>query len=366
MPFIRPTLSALRKMALQAFDTRLGTVVNPLRRRSLRISADVQAGMAHLELGYLDWQTRAVLMPDTAEDVYLERHARLYGITRLPASPAAGNAVFTGTRTDPIPLGALLQSADGSVQYATQSAVTLSGGTATVGIVATTGGAAGNAAGGAPLPLVVAIAGVNAVANADSAGLTGGLDVESYDSLRARTNARRTTPPQGGAALDYQAWARGVAGVTRVWVYPFPASGSVQVAFVMDGRSNILPLTGDVAAVQAAINAARPVTAACTVFALAASPLSVVISNLLPNTAAAQAAIVASLQAYVAAYATAASAVYGDGVSAANPGGKLWLSDIESAIDNTIGVQHFDLVSPSADFVASAGAIPTLGSVAFV
>jgi uncharacterized phage protein gp47/JayE len=51
-----------------------------------------------------------------------------------------------------------------------------------------------------------------------------------------------TAPPQGGASADYLAWLLAQPGVTRAWVFSLNrGAGTVDDAFVMDGRANIIP-----------------------------------------------------------------------------------------------------------------------------
>ncbi|HTW71490.1 MAG TPA: baseplate J/gp47 family protein [Acetobacteraceae bacterium] len=76
-------------------------------------------------------------------------------------------------------------------------------------------------------------------------------------------------------------------GVTRAWVFPLNRGpGTVDGAFVMDGRANTIPQPADVAAVQSAINLLRPVTAHCQVFAPAGVPFAVTLAALSPITPA--------------------------------------------------------------------------------
>lgn len=118
-----------------------------------------------------------------------------------------------------IPAGTLLSRADG-VEYTTDAEAVIVGSVAEVAVTAVAGGQAGNAAGGIRLTFSSPVAGVNATATVTAGGLTGGADIESDTSLRARLRRRVQHPPHGGAQYDYEAWALEVPGVTRVWVFP--------------------------------------------------------------------------------------------------------------------------------------------------
>ena len=62
--------------------------------------------------------------PDTADGLFLDRWAAIYGQTRLAATQAEGNIVFTGTLASIIPISTNLQNSDGSI-YITTAAGTI-------------------------------------------------------------------------------------------------------------------------------------------------------------------------------------------------------------------------------------------------
>lgn len=367
MSFPIPDLPTLRAQIRGFFQSRLGTDPT-LRRSNAAVQADALAGGLHLQYRYLT-NVAAQLFIDQAATGYLDRWAAIYALPRLGATPAAGNAVFTGTSGVSIPSGTIVKAADGVTAFATQATVTLSGGTATVAIIATTpgsAGTAGNLLAAAPLTLQTAIPGVNGTANVDSAGLSGGTDIEADAALRARLLARIRQPPHGGAWFDYVAWAKQVLGVTRAWVYPQNrGAGTVDIGFVCDGRASIIPLTADVTAVQAVLTNNRPVTADAQAITLTADSKNITITGLVPNTSAMQAAVTASLAALFS-RATPGGASNGDGIDANNPAGKVFVEQISAAIAGTPGVANFDLTSPSSDITSASTHIPVLGTVTFL
>ena len=366
MPLAIPSLADLRTQTRAQFVSRI-TGTNPaLRRMLVKIFADIVAGSLWLLYRFLIWLSQQLFL-DTAETTYLERQAAIDGITRLGSSLAAGNAIFLGAPDGiVVPAGLLLENADGTAQYTTQIGGALAGGTVTLPVEATLGGAAGNVDPGATLTLMVAVAGVQPEATVDGAGLTGGLDSESDDSLRARALDHRRLPPQGGDANDYVQWARNVPGVTRAWSFPLNRGpGTVDVTFVMDARVNIIPLAGDLVTVQSAINALKPVTADAIVFALATDAINVTVTGLVPNTPVTQLAVRTALGALFA-VTTPGGATVGSGVSAGVPGGTLYLEQISDAVTQAGGILGFDLTAPTADILSANGHIAVLGTVTFV
>jgi uncharacterized phage protein gp47/JayE len=322
------------------------------RRALVTVLAYQSAALASGEYDYLDWIIANVVLPDSCTGAYLDRWLNIVGLQREGAAPAAGTVTFTGNAGTPIAVGTQVQTGNSGVVLETTAAATISGSTATVPVQAVQGGSAGNLLAGTPVNLLVAIGDIVGTAVV-AAALTGGVDQESDALARPRLLARLANPPQGGAAADYVAWAQLVPGVTRVWVYPLQTGpNSVTVIFVMDGRSNIIPLSGDIANVQAAINAKRPVTAQPTVIAPAPQAVGVTTSGFTPATgytlATAQANATAALAAL---FATTA------------PGGTTYVEQIETAIGGAAGVASFDLVAPGADVTAAFGVLNQLGAV---
>ena len=65
--------------------------------------------------------------------------------------------------------------------------------------------------------------------------MTGGVDVENDDDLRARILHRIQNPPMGGAISQIMlAWALACPGVTRAWAASEMGIGTITVRFLMD------------------------------------------------------------------------------------------------------------------------------------
>ncbi|MFC3716796.1 baseplate J/gp47 family protein [Luteimonas soli] len=349
MPFNRPSLSAIIDRVSADIESRLPGADARLRRSNLAVLARAQAGGMHGLYGYVDNVARQV-MPDTAEAEVLERHASIWGLARKGADAAMGSVVFTGASGMIIPAGVLLQRADG-VEYETSAAGTITAGTATLSVIARTPGEAGNATAGTRLALAAQIIGVSSAATVAAGGLSRGTDVEADAALRARVLARIQQPPHGGADFDYAGWALEVPGVTRVWVSPLEmGAGTVTVRFVRDGDAGILPDSAEVAAVQAYIDARRPVTAEVFVVAPVALPVNITLSAE-PDSAEVRAAIEAEL----------ADVFLRESV----PGGTLLFSHLNEAVSLASGEHDHTITVPAGDVVADTGEMPTLGTISW-
>ena len=261
MPYERPSLSTLIERSLADIESRLPGADARLRRSNLNVMSRMHAGGLHGLYGYLAWIAKQIL-PDECDEDMLVRHANIWLTTgRIPAAYAVGQVLATGTDGTVIEVDTLWKRADGAM-YLTEAEAVVASGQALVTVVAVDEGQSGNAAAGVTLTLDSPIVGINANAVVTSGALTGGANIEAIDALRARLLERIKEPPQGGSKADYVTWAKEVPGVTRAWCYPEEmGDGTVTVRFVRDDDSNLIPDVNEVAAVQAYIDALRPVAA---------------------------------------------------------------------------------------------------------
>lgn len=346
MPFARPSPAEIRNrmgaeiaVALPGADARLRRSMEEILVRSIAIAS-------HELHGYIEWAALQIL-PDTAEDEVLARHAAIWGITRIAATTAIGAVTFTGTAGAVVPANTELRRGD-DARFLLAADVTIGGGgTGTGNVTARVAGAAGNAQAGVALQLVAPVAGVQPSVVVAAGGLGAGADAESDASLRARLLQRIQTPPAGGAKDDYVTWALAVPGVEKVWVYPsWLGAGTVGVAFVTTGGA--IPGAPLIAAVQSALNLRRPVTAAVTAFAPATQAVALTI-DLAVDTAVIRAAVLAELADFF--------------VREAEPGGVIRVSRISDAISGALGEVAHLLIAPAADITLPAGTIAVLGTV---
>lgn len=341
--FNRPPLTALVKGLRDDMLSRVDGEL--LRRADAEVNSRVFAGAVHGLYGYADWIARQVIW-DTCDDDTLERWASMWlQVPRKPAASATGSVTFVVAAGATVPSGTVLQGFDG-VQYLT----TADSAASAAPVIAALPGASGNRAAGQSLSLVSPVAGVQTQAMASE--ISGGADVESIDALRARLIARVQTPPDGGSATDYKAWALEVPGVTRAWVAPLEqGAGTVVVRFVRDNDATIIPDAAEVAAVQAYIDSVRPATAELYVVAPVADPIAFQIT-LTPNTLAVRAAVEAELRDLI--------------TREAAPSVTMLISHIREAVSSAAGETDSVVTSPAANIVPATGHMPTFGSIAWL
>lgn len=358
MAFARPSLSDLVTRIKGDLRGRL-EIGGPLLRRAMAdVLATVWAGAIHGVYGFIQWLSKQIFA-DQSDIDQLIRQAAIYGITLIPAQFASGNVTATGSPDGtPIPTGTIIKL-DSVTTYTVTTGQVIASGTATLPVTAVLAGSAANVPAGTALTFENPIANINATATVATGDIDGGEDVETPDELRARLLLRLQEPPEGGANQDYIAWtlAAGV-GATRVWVFPNEnGPGTVVVRFVEDNNiSSIFPGGGDVATVQAALNAQRPITA--TVTAVAPTNLAVPFTiHLVPSNVDTQAAVAAELADLLFRVGQPGDAA-GDGT--------ILLSQILTAIGNGEGVTDFSLTVPSANVVPGLGQLPTVGTITWV
>lgn len=354
MTFARPTLPELVARSEAELAARLGLGAL-LERSVLKVLARTWAGGLHGLYGYLDFVARQVV-PLTADASALERWADLYGLERRAASAAVGPVVLSGTTGTIVPTGLVLQRADGR-RFETTTGGTIAAGVLSVQVQAELAGLEGNTAAATTLSLATPLVGVSS-AVVDAAGLTGGLDEETDQELRDRFRDFVARRPQGGSVADYDAWAREVSGVTRVFVIENGLGlGTVLVLFAVDDDpGGPIPSPAKVDEVQARLTDptrrdARPVCAQVTTVAPISQLVPVTVA-LTPNTLPVQLAVIESLVAML--------------VREARPGGTITRGKFVEAIATASGEQDHVLTVPAGDVVAGATSLLLLGAVTFV
>lgn len=299
------------------------------------------------------------IFASTATVQHLERHAAELGLYRRPQSRATGQVVLTAVPDTIYPAG--IRFLHGARLYTSVSdARSTIGGTLTVTIASDERGAVQDIEPAIEIERAdpAQFVGLATTATVDADGISGGADLESDASLRARVLDRKRRPPQGGAYSDYEQIARAIPGVTKAWAYPFADQpGIVGVWFLFQDRANGVPTSGDVETVQAILDGRRLIRAGVVANAPIPAPVDVVIAGLVRDATATRAAIELSLRAMFA--------------DRARPGvasdpftfSRSWVWE---AVSKAAGEDRHILVSPPIDMTWSDGSMPVLGAISYV
>jgi len=348
MPFSRPTLPQIIDRVKQDLEAKLTGSSPVLRRSVVAVLARIIAGASHVLHGHLDWLYKQ-LFPTLADEDNLLQWGSIWAVERKAASFAERDVLFTGAIGAVILPGAELQRSDGII-YAVDVGGTFTGTTLLLKVICETAGSIGNVDTGVLLQFVEPVAGVQNEAPVQASNSIDGADQEDIEAYRARVLFRIANTPQGGAAADYIAWALEVAGVTRAFVFPLNTGpGTVGLSFVRDNDVSIIPDAGEVAEVQAYIDARRPVTVDFTAFAPTTETVAFDIDLLANDTAEIRAAIEAELTDLFS--------------REASPGGTLLISHIREAISIAAGETDHVLNSPTANVVPTGNALLVLGTI---
>jgi uncharacterized phage protein gp47/JayE len=351
MPFNRPSLTQLNERIQGDLNSGIEGADSRLKYSVLGVISRVLAGAFHGLYGYIDYLSKQ-LLPDSATDEWLRRHAAIWGVAIKAAEPASGLVSLTGVAGSIIPQGTQMQRADGFIFTSQTQAVIGNNGLAEVAVLAQTPSALGVTVAGITLSFVSPVSGVSSQAIVATGGLTGGADSEGDDSLRARLLLRIRSPSYGGSRSDYERWVRELAGVTRVWIYPkWQGEGTIGITCAFDGRSDPIPTTADRANIAAYIDTLRPVTAEVIVFSATPQPINFTIA-LVPNTPEIRASVIAELT----------DLFYRE----ATPGGTIPRSRLTQAISNALGETDHNLIAPSGPVVSQPAQLPVLGVITWV
>lgn len=356
MSFERPTLITIYKRIVADIEARMTGNTPLLRRALLRVLAWVFAAAIHIGYGFMTWLGEQ-LMPNEAETSWLHKHAFMWGIIPKAATYAVGNVTFSGVDTTEIPAGTLLQN-DVGAEYETLILLTITGGSATGDIRATEPGEDSNFYKPVPLftlqlVLTSPISGVDpdVIVNGE---ITGGLDNETNENLRARILERIQLQPAGGAKNDYIRWAKEVDGVTKAWAFGnYYGAGSVAVVIYPENPGLITPVHDYISD-----SSRKPLTAVLYVDDI--DPVTIHFwIKLNPNDADIQTAITANL----------AELLLEEGT----PGGTILLTHMRTAIAAS-GVFNYELtkiqvglavIDPADDFTLNNFEFPQLGNITF-
>jgi uncharacterized phage protein gp47/JayE len=355
MALTRPTLNELVARIQADFVSRLA-LTGPVRRRSIvYVLSRVLAGAVHMLYGAIEYLSRQ-LFADQSDAEYLEREAGCYGVARLAPTYATALIAVTGSPGSEVPAGALLQSASGGYEYRVDVGGTIpGGGSMSLATTAVLFGAAPSTSVGASLTFESPVAG--AQAQVFVSACIDGTDREPLEDFRQRFLERKALRGgNGGSIADYIAWAKEVAGVTRVWVAPQGVGpGSVLVRFARDNDpGTVIPDAAEVAAVQAHLNVVKPATCALVQVMAPIENLQYPSIHINPDTPAIRAAVIVSIQAMLYRRMTPVG------------GGTLYISWWQTAVGDAAGVDTFAMVYPTIDTAYGDGQLLRLGTVTWV
>lgn len=294
------------------------------------VRATAIAAVGEGQYQHQEWILRQAFA-DTADSAYLEKHAAKYGIYRKTATFAGGKVRVRGAVGATVPVGQQINVGD-KVYLTAESAVIGALGSAEIAVIATVAGSAQNQTAETAATLQSVPAGIDS--SAVLLTMVGGTDAESDESLLARYEERLRRPAAGGNQYDFRNWCLEVPGVVDAFIYPLRRGNGFVDAVILG--ENGIPSAETLAAVQAHVDAVRPVTRKNGFLALAPSIQTVNVAVTITlssgtDTDTATAAIKSAVNAYF---------------DALKPGDTLIKSQLETLISEVYGVRDRVLTTP--------------------
>ena len=293
--------------------------------------------------------SRAQAFPQTAEGMFLDRHAEVRGLQRMGGSCARGRIRFfveePAAADIPIEKGVVCTDMSGAQFITTESGQIPVGGLyCEVDCSAREPGELGNVPVGAvccmPLPPV----GVSGCQNPGP--MTGGSSGESDESLRQRVLHSYSSLPNGANIAYYEEQAKSVNGVYAVQV--LPRRRGVGTVDVIVASQEGIPQQGVLDEVEARLKRQREICVDIAVQAPVEQRVDMTIR--LSGEKEAQTKVQEALEAYF------------DG---ALLGKSVLLAKLNAIVFGTEGVENCRIAFPEADIPGAEGVLPVLGTVQF-
>lgn len=235
------------------------------------------ASAASNETIYVEMDTMlALAFPDTSAGLWLERITRAMGVFRKQAEKAHGQVMLSYSGDITVPAGerVIADSVDGPIYFITLADAVISNNAVTVDAEAVEGGANGNVSAGAIAAFAEGsdFGGVVTVTNASA--FSGGVDIESDESLLERYYTRVRKPATSGNANQYEQWALEIAGISKARVYPlWNGPGTLKIVLVStEGRA---PSAEKVQEVTDYIESVRPFGASVSYVPCVEKPINI-------------------------------------------------------------------------------------------
>lgn len=272
---VREQTTAIQGAARVLVDLTIGSIL----RAVIEANAAVTLWLQGLIL-----QLLAITRAATSSGSDLDSWVADYGLTRLPAVNATGIVTFTRftpTQQAVVQVGTLVQTADGSQQYAVVLdtanpaynaslggyALAAGGASVSVPVQALAAGSAANASVGSVSTMIQAVPGVDTVTNA--AAFTNGSDAETDAALRKRFIAYVASLSKATKSAVGYAITSLKTGLTYTLVENTTYAGAAQPGYfyvvVDDGTG--APPSSFLSTVSNAIDAVRPLCSSFGVFA---------------------------------------------------------------------------------------------------
>lgn len=251
------TVDEIHMEMRQNFEEKAGFEINDGCDMDVRLGA--AAAQIYSLYVYNEWLQKQCF-PQTATGSYLDNHAEMRGIKRIPAASAEGKIRFllNDVRAENITIkaGTVCMNAGGERFITTEDTVISAGDKyCDAPAKAAEAGETGNVSSGTIVYMTVPPIGVSACSNTDR--FTGGSDEETDESLRARVLHSFSKLPNGANAAFYEKEVLEYEGVAAVKVLP-KARGIGTVDIIVSAADG-LPDSDMLAGIKAELDKKREI-----------------------------------------------------------------------------------------------------------
>lgn len=336
-------------------DFRALSGINPDDASDVGIRLRVLAGQLFALYSKCDWLLRQAF-PQTASGEYLDLHAQQRAVERKSAYKSDGEITFyreTESLSDiSIPAGTICSTkGDSAKRFITTENAVLTAGkkSVTVRAQAEKSGKEYNAAANTVTVMVTAPQGIINATNERE--FSGGCDVESDDSLRARLQSTYSDVSNGANAAFYREIALRHAEIGDANVLP-RARGRGTVDVVVFSSSNTAPTQQVIDEVSRMLNEAREICTDVSVYSAEEIYLQIKI-NVLAGIGYSTDEVIERTKAAVS-----------DHIRSIGIGKTLYLKDLHALLQSIEGVENYKIYTPQNDYcVPSASKLSTIGII---
>lgn len=335
-----------------------------LQRSDADVFGRALAGALHGVYGYLQDRARQILPSSADASTLLAWHGPFYlASPPFAAVASSGTVRFTGNVGAAVAADTRLQRDDQAEFAVVTGGIVGAGGYVELTVRAVAAGYAGDTDADVWMTLSAAVEGVDAQARVQAGGLAGGTDAEGIESYRQRIITVRKAGAQTGRAVDWENWAKEVAGVTRAWGAPkLQGAGSVTVYIMRDDDSNPYPAAAECAAVRSHLETTGTPWGEIVVVA----PVKKLVNFTLhvsPDTPEVRSAVAAGLADAISAEVAPVALDVEGRTQLPVTGVTILRSHLTEAISGAAGEFDHVLISPAADIACAIGELAELGTI---
>ncbi|MBN3004523.1 baseplate J/gp47 family protein [Chromobacterium alkanivorans] len=335
----------------------------------LRSDADVfgraLAAAVHGMYGYLQYQSKQLLPSSAAESTLLAWQGPFYlrGDKPNAAVQSSGLVRFTGNVGAPVGADVELQRDDGRLFVVVTGGVVGAGSYVDLTVKAVGGGFDGDTDAGVWLQLTTGVPGLDAAAQVQADGLTGGADDEDIESYRQRILQVTEAGAQTGRDVDWENWAKEIAGVTRAWAAPrLLGLGSMGLYFMRDDDVDPYPAAAECETVRVHLETTGTPWGEIFAMAPVAKPVNITL-HIEPDTPAMRAAVTTALGDKIAAEAAPVKRDANGRTVLPVAGVTILRSHLTEAISAVLGETDHVLTVPAGNVACAVGELAKLGVI---